>query len=246
MSALPPPPPSSSVPPPPPVPPPSSSSTPAGGSDLVVTAVVTPEPPALVPTLPPASGSPVLEPLTVAPEPPTAPPAETSAAAPPPSVEATIEYGEYGEHEVHVRCPNCDTVWAGTDLRPHAQWFCGNCDYPLFWAQAPTSHVVGDSDDGAAFARLPGTDGRETLSSIACPHCGERNQPDPSRNCLRCGLPLTLRDDPVIEHDVVTVVHTQVLPPLPTKRRRIWPWIVVAAVCATAFITTLLIVVFNP
>lgn len=225
--------------PPPLVPP--SNLPPA--SDLLITAVVTtsPAPPAVEPerepTIEPAiepAGAQVVDAL------PTLPPVGAAPAPDPSKHSATV-----GD-DVHVRCPNCETVWEGSDLRPHAQWFCGKCDYPLFWALPPKADATAGGPEGdGALARLPGTDGRETLSSLACPHCGERNPPDPTRECLRCGLPLTVRHDVVVEPEVITIIQTQVLPPLPPRKRRIWPWIVAAAVVAAAMAAVAYIVFFR-
>lgn len=142
-------------------------------------------------------------------------------------------------HAARVECPNCHLVWEGNDIRPHAEWFCANCDYPLFWVlpPAPTEGAEGDG----AFSRLPGTDGRDYLTSIACPHCAERNPPDPSADCLRCGLPLTpVTVEPPAPPLVVTV-ERMVTPP----RRRIWPWVVATCVSFTAFLVTLVLLLVD-
>jgi len=206
--------------PPPTVPP----NTLPAASDLLITAVVT--------SMPASSESESQPEPTVDSVVSTVPTSSTGNA----TVADTVTHAATVGDEVLVRCPNCETVWEGSDLRPHAQWFCGKCDYPLFWALPPRADdVAGGPDGDGAFARLPGTDGRETLSSLACPHCGERNPPDPTRDCLRCGLSLTVRHDVVIEPAIITVVQTQVLPPLPQRKRRVWPWILATVVVAAAF-----------
>lgn len=139
-----------------------------------------------------------------------------------------------------VICPNCQTVWEGNDLRPHAAWFCATCDFPLFWARSGGQVGLGSTDD--ALARLPGTAGRTALASIACPNCGEHNPPDPTANCLRCGAPLTTPEPPPPAPPPQVVVAPPVIEP---RRRRIWPWIVATGVLALLAIVLLLILLFN-
>ena len=93
-----------------------------------------------------------------------------------------------------VVCPQCATVWKGDQLRPHAAWFCQQCQFPLFWVNAGIRREPGSTEE--ALARLPGTNGRTALSAINCPWCGEHNPPDPTANCLRCHRPLTVPDPP--------------------------------------------------
>lgn len=122
---------------------------------------------------------------------------------------------------VRIECPRCHTVWQGNDLRPHAAWFCAQCQFPLFWVNAGIR--AGESTTDAAIARFPGTAGRTALSAIDCPTCGEPNPPDPTANCLRCGNPLTLPEAaPPPPQPMQIVVSAPVVQP----RRRIWPWIV--------------------
>lgn len=136
-----------------------------------------------------------------------------------------------------VECPNCGSQWEGDNLRPHAAWFCGTCDFPLFWAGAgaPAGQTLTD----AAFARLPGTDGRDAMLSLACPTCGEQNPPVPTANCLRCGSPLTPPAPVVIEAPAPAII---MLPPEPAPpRRRIWPWVLATCVLATALIVAVIV-----
>lgn len=143
--------------------------------------------------------------------------------------------GEPGH--IRVECPNCGSLWQGNDLRPHAEWFCGTCDFPLFWAR---SGVPGSSDVDSAFARLPGTDGRDAMVSLACPTCGEQNPPVPSANCLRCGSPLT---PPVAVMALAPPSPIMIVAPEIVPRRRIWPWVVATCVLATALIVAVVIAV---
>jgi hypothetical protein len=139
---------------------------------------------------------------------------------------------------IRVECPNCGSVWQGNDLRPHSEWFCGTCDFPLFWARSGAPSAV---EVDAAFARLPGTDGRDAVLSLACPVCGEHNPPVPTANCLRCGSPLTT-PVPVIALPAPTPAPIVVVAE-PVRRRRIWPWVVATCVLAAALIVAIVIAV---
>lgn len=214
---------------PPPVVPPSDL---PAANDLLITAVVGAP---LIDTVP-------VDTVLTAPITPTLP--ITPSLPVTPSLTITQHSASIGD-EVQVKCPNCETVWAGSDLRPHAQWFCGKCDYPLFWALPPKAELVGGGPEGdGALSRLPGTDGRETLSSMACPSCGERNPPDPSLDCLRCGMPLTPRPTAAPIPQVVAVLDT-VAPPPPPRRRRVWLSIVVAVLAAVAVATATYLLVHH-
>lgn len=140
--------------------------------------------------------------------------------------------------QIRVQCPNCDSLWEGNDLRPHAEWFCGTCDFPLFWAR---SGAPGVNDHGGAMARLPGTDGRDAILSLACPACGEMNPPVPTANCLRCGSPLGAQV-PVMVLPPPAVLYVQ---PELIIRRRIWPWVVATCVLAAALIIVIVVVAAN-
>ncbi|MEO9325428.1 hypothetical protein ABFT23_18190 [Nocardioides sp. C4-1] len=85
-----------------------------------------------------------------------------------------------------VVCPECGTVARVTVNRRESLDFCSTCDFPLFWT--PSQVVLGDVDlqAQAALRRLPGTAGRSTVGSLACPHCAEAN-PVSGVLCLRCG-----------------------------------------------------------
>lgn len=85
-----------------------------------------------------------------------------------------------------VTCPECGAVATVTVNRREAHDFCAHCDFPLFWT--PSQVVLGDEDlqAQAALRRLPGTAGRTTVGSLACPHCFEAN-PVSGVLCVRCG-----------------------------------------------------------
>lgn len=86
-----------------------------------------------------------------------------------------------------VTCPECGSVQDVHLNRRDAVDFCRRCDFPLFWTP---SRVTRDRDLGSqseALRRLPGTVGRNTLASVACPHCAELNVVS-AQDCIRCGL----------------------------------------------------------
>ena len=138
-----------------------------------------------------------------------------------------------------ITCPECGHQTDLVSIRRSSEEFCSHCDYPLFWVLPPGGNEVGET--GRALSRLPGTDGRETLTSLACPHCGERNPPVPAADCLRCGLPLTIGPDAPPPEPVVIRVEAPAPPPI--TPRRIWPWVVAACVFAAAFVVTLIILI---
>jgi hypothetical protein len=142
---------------------------------------------------------------------------------------------ESGPSHIRVACPSCGSQWQGDDLRPHAEWFCATCDFPLFWAKsgAPGGQQVDD-----ALARLPGTDGREAMLSLACPACGEQNPPVPTANCLRCGSPLSTPEPILTFAPPVPIV---IVPAEPVKQRRIWPWVLATCLLATALIVAIVV-----
>ncbi len=142
-----------------------------------------------------------------------------------PTRSAALTQTEVVAGVTRVVCPSCETVWEGNDLRPHAAWFCAQCQFPLFWANAGVRTAETSTDD--ALARLPGTVGRSTLSAIDCPNCGEHNPPDPTANCWRCHAPLTPRDPPPPQPAPQVFIAAPVIEP---PRRRIWPWIVATGV----------------
>ena len=136
-----------------------------------------------------------------------------------------------------VICPSCGTVWQGNDLRPHAAWFCATCDFPLFWARAGGQSGETSTDD--ALARLPGTGGRSTLASLACPNCGELNPPVPTADCWRCGAPLTTPESAPPPPVPIVVAAPLVEPPPP--RPPSWPWVVATCVLSAALIVLIIL-----
>ena len=87
-----------------------------------------------------------------------------------------------------VTCPECGAVQDVHLNRRESIDFCRNCDFPLFWTP---SEVIRDrgAGDGEGLRRLPGTVGRSTLASTACPHCAELNLVT-AEICIRCGQPM--------------------------------------------------------
>lgn len=140
-----------------------------------------------------------------------------------------------------IVCPQCSTVWQGNDLRPHAAWFCTQCQFPLFWVNAGIRSSASSIDD--SLVRLPGTNGRTTLSSIICPTCGEHNLPVPTANCWRCHNPLTPLDPPPPPPPAPPVV---IAPPvIVPARRRIWPWVLATGLLSLTLLVIVLILIFN-
>ncbi len=107
----------------------------------------------------------------------------------------------------------------------------------MFWARA--GGQSGDTSTDDALARLPGTGGRSTLASLACPNCGELNPPVPTADCWRCGAPLTTPEPVPPPPAPVVVVAAPIVEPPP--RRPIWPWVVATCVLSAALIVLLIL-----
>ncbi len=139
---------------------------------------------------------------------------------------ATPPPGAPEEKREVVVCPSCHKGREVALNRRHAMDFCPEpgCDFPLFWT--PSQIDLGTSDTEAdSLRRRPGTDGRVTVASRACPHCDEAN-PLEAETCLRCGLPMILLAPTPPPEPVV------VAPPAPApvepRRTPLWVWIVLA------------------
>jgi hypothetical protein len=129
------------------------------------------------------------------------------------------------EDRDRVTCPECGAVQDVHLNRRESIDFCRNCDFPLFWTP---SEVIRDrgAGDGEGLRRLPGTVGRSTLASTACPHCAELNLVT-AETCIRCGRPM----HPVIEAPPPPPVYVPppppvVVPPPPPKDVPWWVWAV--------------------
>ncbi len=162
-----------------------------------------------------------------------APTARTSAPRvdPPPSA-ASVPIAQ--RHE-SITCPECGTVAEVQLTRRESADFCAKCDFPLFWT--PSTIQLGEgATDGATLRRLPGTAGKQTVASTACPHCYEAN-PITSDNCFRCGLPMVVAAAPAPP----PVVYT---PPPPAPEPRKLPWLLIAFVGITAAVFVALVIWF--
>ena len=173
-----------------------------------------PAPPELAAALSSASGAP----------PPSAMPADTSASA---------------ASQV-VTCPECGTVAQVTLNRRESRDFCRNCDYPLFWTP---NKVFYDRSDGSeeSLRRLPGTVGRATVASLACPHCSEPNALT-AQTCVRCGRPMHLVEAPPPPPAPVVAPPPPPAPaPPPDKGVSWWVWLVLG-IGAAALITLVILI----
>jgi hypothetical protein len=113
-----------------------------------------------------------------------------------------------------------------------------HCDYPLFWTPSQALYDRGGTLSDESLRRLPGTVGRATVASLACPHCAEPN-PVTGQLCVRCGLTL----HPVAEPPPPLPVY---IPPPPApvyveEKSRVawWVW----ALMIVVFLTTVVLVV---
>jgi hypothetical protein len=130
-----------------------------------------------------------------------------------------------------ITCPECGTVAMVTLNRRQSDDFCRNCDYPLFWV--PSKIRLGLAGDGgdASLRRLPGTVGRATIASLACPHCSEPNSLT-AELCVRCGLSL----HPVEAPPPLPVVYVPPPPPPepePVEPDTGWAWWAWLLICLT-------------
>ncbi len=109
-----------------------------------------------------------------------------------------------------ITCPECGTTASVTLNRRDSVDFCRNCDYPLFWTPSKIIRDPADSSD-ESLRRLPGTVGRATIASLACPFCYEPNALS-AQTCVRCGKPM----HPVVQDGAATGLR-------PTTRHRSCP-----------------------
>lgn len=139
-----------------------------------------------------------------------------------------------------ITCPECGTVAEVTLNRRESMDFCRTCDYPLFWTPAK---VVRDplSSTDESLRRLPGTVGRATVASLACPFCAEPNALS-AQTCVRCGRPM----HPVAEPEPAPVVIAPPPPPPPAEpepeaKVSWWVWALLA-LGAAALITLVVLI----
>ncbi|WP_167736585.1 hypothetical protein [Nocardioides sp. 1609] len=142
-----------------------------------------------------------------------------------PVVPVVAEGYEQSTHAVgrSVTCPECGAVAEITVNRRESHDFCPRCDFPLFWT--PAQLVLSDAESATqALRRLPGTGGRVTVGSLACPHCAEAN-PITGSLCLRCGGDL----HPVAPPPAPAPAPVVVAPPPPAAEPErsipLWWWV---------------------
>jgi ribosomal protein L37AE/L43A len=122
-----------------------------------------------------------------------------------------------------VTCPECGAVQDIHLNRRESVDFCRNCDFPLFWTP---SEVIRDrgAGEGEGLRRLPGTVGRSTLASMACPHCAELNLVT-AEVCIRCGRPMhPVVDLPPPPAPVYIPPPPPVVAPPPPRDVPWWVW----------------------
>lgn len=142
-----------------------------------------------------------------------------------------------------ISCPECGTSAMVTLTRRDAVDFCAKCDFPLFWV--PTRIELGaGSLAGESLRRLPGTVGRATVASLACPHCAEPNALT-AQTCVRCGLPMH-----VVEEAPAPVMWQPPAPEpvvVPEKGTPWWVWALIGLGIAAgvAVLTLLLLNYYN-
>jgi len=84
-----------------------------------------------------------------------------------------------------ITCPDCSMLSDLPVINRTADEFCPKCDFPLFWASAAVGEQGFASDTDANLRRLPGSSGRRSIGTRACPHCGELNEIN-ANHCVRC------------------------------------------------------------
>ena len=129
-----------------------------------------------------------------------------------------------------ILCPECGDTTDGSDIGRHADSFCDECDFPLFWASVQMARTSDDDSDDAQ-RRLPGTGGRHLLVSATCPTCGEQNDPD-NIECDRCGNLMVPEPEPVVVPKPVPPppVAVEEAKPFP------WKWVILALLIVLALI----------
>jgi hypothetical protein len=163
--------------------------------------------------------------VATAPAPSASAPTTTAAVMPPPAAE-------------FLTCPECGTTAQVTLNRRDSIDFCRNCDYPLFWTP---SKVFRDpsAENAESLRRLPGTVGRATVASLACPFCYEPNALS-AQTCVRCGRPM----HPVAEAPAPAPVYVPPPPaPLPEPESKVawWVWALLALGAAALIALVVLI-----
>jgi hypothetical protein len=131
-----------------------------------------------------------------------------------------------------VTCPECGTIASIAMRRRESSDFCRTCDYPLFWLPSRVVLDSGDDVSDGSLRRLPGTVGKATVASLACPHCDEPNAVS-AQLCVRCGLSM----HPVAPPPAPEIVYMPPRLPEPVvipQKTHIpwWVWVLVFIVLA--------------
>lgn len=164
-------------------------------------------------------------------------PMSANAVAPTPLTGELWQPLDAGPRE-QVTCPECGSKQDVHLNRRDSVDFCQRCDFPLFWTP---SRIGRDRDLGQrseALRRLPGTVGRSTLASIACPHCAELNTVS-AITCVRCGLSM----QPVQAPPPLVVVAPAPPPPVVVEPKRgvpWWVWLLLALEAAAIVVVVIL------
>ncbi|MEO9137803.1 MAG: hypothetical protein ABI345_01925 [Jatrophihabitans sp.] len=139
-----------------------------------------------------------------------------------------------------LTCPECGTVASVTLNRRDATDFCRSCDYPMFWtpARVYTDNLARAAQE--ALRRLPGTVGRATVASRACPHCAEPNALS-AQLCVRCGLSMYPVQAPPPPPPVVEYVAPPPVYVEPERGVAWWVW----ALLALGFVVLVVLVVLS-
>ncbi len=135
---------------------------------------------------------------------------------------------------VSLACPECGTVSTAHVGRRQASDFCPVCDYPLFWASGTVAKGVRPSAADTT-RRAPGLAGARELAAVACPACGELNEPG-AIICYRCAAVMEVPVPPVpapvpLPQPVVVVKEVE-----PCGHPPIW-WVVVATAMVSVAMT---------
>ena len=144
-----------------------------------------------------------------------------------------------------IACPSCGAPAKLLQLRPVADQFCRECDYPLFWTRSTEfAESTPEESNGEGIRRLPGIAGLQDQASMSCPNkdCKEPN-PVAEEFCVRCGTQL---------HPVTSVViealpessFPRPLPPPPPPPEPVkpspWPMVVLAVAIAISILIIVL------
>jgi hypothetical protein len=138
-----------------------------------------------------------------------------------------------------ITCPECGTSAQVTLNRRDSVDFCRTCDYPLFWTPSKVLREPGSNND-ESLRRLPGTVGRATLASLACPFCSEPNALS-AQTCVRCGRPMHLVE--AAPPPPPAPVYIAPPPPAPEPKQKVawWVWALLALGAAALIALVVLI-----